>query len=136
MAAATTSPGLRGSVATDQLLPASGKPVAAKCRPLSLEIRTVPRVPGGPSPRPADRVEKASGGRLKVEALPGGAIVPAFEVVDATHKGVIDGAYTCTYYYIGKHRAAALFTDVPGGPFGLDTFDYMSWHYEGGGSSS
>jgi TRAP-type mannitol/chloroaromatic compound transport system substrate-binding protein len=81
----------------------------------------------------ADRVEKTSGGRLKVEALPGGAIVPPFEVVDATNRGVIDGAYTCTYYYIGKHKAAALFTDVPGGPFGLDTFDYMSWHYEGGG---
>jgi len=39
----------------------------------------------------------------------------------------------CTYCYIGKHKAAALFTDVPGGPFGLDTFDDMSWHYQGGG---
>lgn len=81
----------------------------------------------------AERVEKASGGRLKIDALPAGTIVPAFEVVDATNRGVIDGAYTCTYYYIGKHKAAALFTDVPGGPFGLDTFDYMSWHYQGGG---
>ena len=81
----------------------------------------------------ADRVQKTSGGRVKVEALPAGTIVPAFEVVDATNRGVIDGAYTCTYYYTGKHMAAALFTDVPGGPFGLDTFDYMSWHYEGGG---
>ncbi len=81
----------------------------------------------------ADRVEKASGGRLKIEALPAGSIVPPFEVVDATNRGVIDGAHTCTYYYIGKHKAAALFTDVPGGPFGMDTFDYMSWHYEGGG---
>jgi TRAP-type mannitol/chloroaromatic compound transport system substrate-binding protein len=81
----------------------------------------------------AERVEKASGGRLKIEHLPTGTIVPAFEVVDATNRGVIDGAYTCTYYYIGKHKAAALFTDVPGGPFGLDTVDYMSWHYQGGG---
>ena len=81
----------------------------------------------------AERIEKASGGRLKIEALPTGTIVPAFEVVDATNRGVIDGAYTCTYYYIGKHKAAALFTDVPGGPFGLDTVDYMSWHYQGGG---
>lgn len=81
----------------------------------------------------AERLEKASGRRIKIEALPAGTIVPAFEVVDATNRGVIDGAYTCTYYYIGKHKAAALFTDVPGGPFGLDTFDYMSWHYQGGG---
>jgi len=69
----------------------------------------------------AERVDKTSGGRLKIEALPAGTIVPPFEVVDATNRGVIDGDYTCTYYYIGKHRAAALFTDVPGGPFGLDT---------------
>jgi TRAP-type mannitol/chloroaromatic compound transport system substrate-binding protein len=54
-----------------------------------------------------ERVEKASGGRLKIDALPAGTIVPAFEVVDATNRGVIDGAYTCTYYYIGKHKAAA-----------------------------
>jgi TRAP-type mannitol/chloroaromatic compound transport system substrate-binding protein len=81
----------------------------------------------------AERVEKASGGRLRIQALPAGAIVPAFEVVDATHRGVIDGAYTCTYYFIGKHRAAALFTDVPGGPFGMDYIDWMAWHYQGGG---
>lgn len=81
----------------------------------------------------AGRVEKISGGRLKVEALPAGAIVPPFEVVEATHKGVLDGAHTCTYYYIGKHRAAALFTDVPGGPFGMDTIDFWGWEFEGGG---
>jgi TRAP-type mannitol/chloroaromatic compound transport system substrate-binding protein len=80
-----------------------------------------------------ERIEKASGGRLKIEPMPAGTIVPAFEVVDATNRGVIDGAHTCTYYYIGKHKAAALFTDVPGGPFGLDTVDYLSWHYQGGG---
>lgn len=112
-------------------------PVAAQVKPTVLKIQS--SFPSGSLvhssilPVFAERVEKASGGRLKIEALPGGTIVPAFEVVDATNRGVLDGAYTCTYYYIGKHRAAALFTDVPGGPFGLDTFDYMSWHYEGGG---
>ena len=38
----------------------------------------------------ADTVEKMSNGRLKVETLPAGAIVPAFEVFDATSKGVLD----------------------------------------------
>ena len=81
----------------------------------------------------AERVEKMSGGRLKVEALPAGAIVGPFEVADATNRGLLHGAHTCTYYYIGKHMAAALFTDVPGGPFGMSTIDFWGWEYEGGG---
>jgi TRAP-type mannitol/chloroaromatic compound transport system substrate-binding protein len=81
----------------------------------------------------AERVEKMSGGRLKIEALPSGAIVGAFEVLDAANRGVLEGAHTCAYYYLGKHRAAALFTDVPGGPFGMNTLDYWGWMYEGGG---
>ncbi len=81
----------------------------------------------------ADRVKKASGGRLEIETLPAGAIVPAFEVVDATHKGVLDGAHTWSGYLIGKHPAAVLFTGGPGGPFGMDLFDHLGWFYEGGG---
>lgn len=81
----------------------------------------------------ADRVNKASAGRLKIEVLPAGAIVPAFEVVDATHKGVIDGAHTWSGYLIGKHPAAVLFTGGPGGPFGMDLFDHLGWFYDGGG---
>ena len=42
----------------------------------------------------AERIKKASGGRLEIETLPAGAVVPAFEVVDATDRGVIDGAHT------------------------------------------
>ena len=81
----------------------------------------------------ADRVDKASAGRLKIEVLPAGVIVPAFEVVDATHKGVIDGAHTWSGYLIGKHPAAVLFTGGPGGPFGMDLFDHLGWFYDGGG---
>jgi TRAP-type mannitol/chloroaromatic compound transport system substrate-binding protein len=81
----------------------------------------------------ADRVEKMSGGRLKIETLPPGAVVGAFEVADGVNRGVLDAAHTCTYYFIGKHRAAALFTDVPGGPFGMDVIDFWGWEYEGGG---
>ena len=40
----------------------------------------------------ADRVDKLTGGQLKIDALPGGAIVPPFEILDGTHKKVIDGA--------------------------------------------
>jgi len=81
----------------------------------------------------ADRVAKLSGGRLKIETLPAGTIVPAFEVLDATNKRAIDGAHTWAAYWTGKHKAAVLFTGGPGGTFGMDFIDAMGWMYEGGG---
>ena len=80
-----------------------------------------------------DRVEKMSGGRIKVEPFPAGAIVPAFEVLDATHKQVIDGGHTCSYYWTGKSMTTALFSGAPGGPFGMDFLDYFGWMNYGGG---
>jgi TRAP-type mannitol/chloroaromatic compound transport system substrate-binding protein len=68
----------------------------------------------------ADRVKMLSGGRLEIEVSPPGSIVPAFEVLDATHKKVLDGAHSGAAYWVGKNRAAALFGVAPGGPFGMD----------------
>ena len=81
----------------------------------------------------ADRVSKTTGGKLQIKTSAAGTIVPAFEVTDATHKGVIDGAHTWSGYLIGKHPAAVLFTGGPGGPFGMDLFDHLGWFYDGGG---
>lgn len=81
----------------------------------------------------AERVDKLTGGQLKVDALAAGQVVPAFEVLDAAHKKVLDGAHSVTYYWIGKSKAATLFASTPAGPFGMDTMDFMGWVYEGGG---
>jgi TRAP-type mannitol/chloroaromatic compound transport system substrate-binding protein len=81
----------------------------------------------------AERVDKLTGGQLKVEAMAAGQVVPAFEVLDATSKGVIDGAHSVTYYWVGKNKAATLFASTPAGPFGMDTMDFIGWVYEGGG---
>ena len=81
----------------------------------------------------ANRVKVMSGGRLEIEVAPAGTLVPAFEVLDAVHKQVIDGGHTAAAYWVGKHRAAALFGPAPGGPFGMDIVDIMGWMYEGGG---
>src|SRR5688500_20237548 len=66
----------------------------------------------------AERVKVMSAGRLEIVPIPTGQIVPAFEVPDATHKKVIDGAHSSSAYWVGKNRAAALFGVTPGGPFG------------------
>lgn len=80
-----------------------------------------------------ERVEKLSGGRLKINMLPAGAVVPVFEMLDATGKGVLDGNFSSPSYWVGRNKAAALFGNAPGGPFGMDVLDYMGWMFEGGG---
>ncbi len=81
----------------------------------------------------AERVDRLTGGSVKIEAMAAGQIVPAFEVLDATNKKVIDGWHAISYYWVGKSPTAALFAGPPGGPFGMDHMDYMGWLYVGGG---
>ncbi|MGQ0524615.1 MAG: TRAP transporter substrate-binding protein [Betaproteobacteria bacterium] len=81
----------------------------------------------------AERVDKLTSGQLKIDALAAGQVVPPFEVLDATHKKVIDGAHSVSYYWVGKNKAATLFASTPAGPFGMDTMDFLGWLYEGGG---
>ncbi|MGH8735101.1 MAG: TRAP transporter substrate-binding protein, partial [Burkholderiales bacterium] len=83
----------------------------------------------------AERVDKLTSGQVKIEALAAGQIVPAFEILDATHKKVIDGGHGVAYYWVGKNKAATLFSATPAGPFGMDHFDFLGWLHEGGGNA-
>jgi TRAP-type mannitol/chloroaromatic compound transport system substrate-binding protein len=82
-----------------------------------------------------ERVDKLTGGQVKIEALAAGQVVPAFEILDATHKKVIDGGHGVAYYWVGKNKAATLFSATPAGPFGMDHFDFLGWLHEGGGNA-
>jgi TRAP-type mannitol/chloroaromatic compound transport system substrate-binding protein len=78
-----------------------------------------------------ETIEKTSGGRIKIELLPAGAIVPAFEIQDAVNRGVIDAGHTAPGYIVGKLQA---FIPLSHGPlFGMDFIDYYGWYWEGGG---
>jgi len=81
----------------------------------------------------ADRVSKLSNGSLKIETMPAGQVVPAFEVLDATHKKVLDGAHAWAGYWTGKAKVSILFTGGPGGTFGMDYIDAMGWLHDAGG---
>jgi len=81
----------------------------------------------------AERIDKLTAGQIKIEALAAGQVVPAFEILDATHKKVIDGGHGVSYYWVGKNKAATLFSGTPAGPFGMDHMDFLGWMYEGGG---
>jgi TRAP-type mannitol/chloroaromatic compound transport system substrate-binding protein len=78
-----------------------------------------------------ETVEKMSNGRLKVETLPGGAIVPPFEVFDATSKGVLDVGMSPFGYIQGRNTATIPMSHGPA--FGMDGTDYYGWYYDGGG---
>ncbi|WP_108263458.1 TRAP transporter substrate-binding protein [Mangrovicoccus ximenensis] len=79
----------------------------------------------------ADRVEAMSGGRLKVDLLPAGAVVAAFQVLDAVNDGLLDAAHSVPVYWYGKNKAASLFGTGP--VFGGSATTMLSWFYEGGG---
>src|SRR5260221_2505318 len=80
-----------------------------------------------------ERVGKLSNGTLKIDAMPAGQVVPAFEVLDATHKKVIDGAHSWSGYWVGKNKAAILCTGGPGRTFRMDMIDAVGrMHHSGG----
>ncbi len=81
----------------------------------------------------ADRVEAMSGGRLKIDVLPAGAVVAAFQVMDAVNDGVLDAAHSVPVYWYGKNKAASLFGTGP--VFGGSATTMLSWFYEGGGKA-
>jgi TRAP-type mannitol/chloroaromatic compound transport system substrate-binding protein len=83
-----------------------------------------------------ERVDRMSGGRIKIEVLPDGAVVGAFEVLDAVDKGVVDAGFAWTHYWSGKNTAAALFSNpAAGGGTGLDQLSHMAWLSQGGGNA-
>jgi len=79
----------------------------------------------------AKKVNDMTGGDLKIEVLPAGAVVPAFGLLDAVSKGVLDGGHGVLVYHYGKQTALALWGSGPG--FAMDANMLMSWHKYGGG---
>lgn len=79
----------------------------------------------------AKKVNDMTGGRLKIDVLPAGAVVKAFDMIDAVHKGILDGGHGVSAYWYGKNSAYSLFGTSPG--FGMDANMLLSWVYYGGG---
>lgn len=81
----------------------------------------------------ADRVRTITDGAVDMQIKPSGALVPPFQVLDATASGAVDGAWTQSYYWVGKDKTLALFNSPLGGPFGMDGIDFLGWMFHGGG---
>jgi TRAP-type mannitol/chloroaromatic compound transport system substrate-binding protein len=79
----------------------------------------------------AKKVNDMTGGDLKIEVLPAGAVVPAFGLIDAVSKGVLDGGHGVLVYHYGKQTALALWGSGPG--YAMDANMLLAWHKYGGG---
>ena len=79
------------------------------------------------------KVNDMTGGDLKIEVLPAGAVVPAFGLLDAVSKGVLDGGHGVLVYHYGKNTALALWGSGPG--YGMDANMLLAWHKYGGGKA-
>src|SRR5216683_2549177 len=79
----------------------------------------------------AKTVNDMTGGDLKIEVLPAGAVVPAFGLLEAVSKGTLDGGHGVLVYHYGKQTALALWGSGPG--YAMDANMLLSWHRYGGG---
>src|SRR3954468_5448743 len=81
----------------------------------------------------AKKVNDMTGGELKIEVLPAGAVVPAFELLDAVSKGTLEGGPGVLAYHYGKSTALALWGSGPA--WAMDGIMLLSWHKYGGGQA-
>src|SRR3954466_3861056 len=79
------------------------------------------------------KVNDMTGGDLKIKVLPAGAVVPAFQLLDAVSKGVLDGGHGVLVYHYGKNTALALWGSGPG--YAMDANMLLAWHKYGGGKA-
>jgi TRAP-type mannitol/chloroaromatic compound transport system substrate-binding protein len=79
------------------------------------------------------RVNAMAGGRLRMELLPAGAVVGAFQMIDAVSAGTLDGGHGVSAYWFGKNKAFSLFGTPPA--WFYDANSYLAWFYYGGGEA-
>lgn len=79
------------------------------------------------------RCNTLGGGRLRIELLPAGAVVGAFQLIDAVSAGTLDGGHGVSAYWFGKNKAFSLFGTAPA--WFYDANSYLAWFYYGGGEA-
>ncbi|MBO9463342.1 TRAP transporter substrate-binding protein [Labrenzia sp. R5_0] len=79
----------------------------------------------------AENVEKMSGGRIEIEVLPIGAVVPHTDTLDAVGSGILQGHLTDPSYFAGKDPAFAMMGNLVGA--WSDPFELIGFMQSGGG---
>ena len=79
------------------------------------------------------RVNAMAGGRLRLDLLAAGAVVGAFQLLDAVSAGTLDGGHGVPAYWFGKNKAFSLFGTSP--PWFGDANQLLGWYHYGGGEA-
>lgn len=78
----------------------------------------------------ADRITKASGGRLTVQVFAAGEMVPGLQALDAVIDGSAEMSHGTPYYWQNKSQGLSFFTGVP---YGMTSRELTAWvRYLGG----
>lgn len=78
----------------------------------------------------ADRVGKASGGRLNIQVFAAGEMVPGLQALDAVIDGSAEISHGTPYYWQNKSQGLSFFTGVP---YGMTSRELTAWvRYLGG----
>jgi TRAP-type mannitol/chloroaromatic compound transport system substrate-binding protein len=80
--------------------------------------------------RLAQTIGAATGGRIKIEVFPAGALVRPFETFDAVGAGVADMYHSFESYFEKKSAAFHFFGAIP---FGFTADELFAWLHYGGG---
>lgn len=78
----------------------------------------------------ADRITRASGGRLTVQVFSAGEMVPGLGALDAVIDGSAEMSHGAAYYWQNKSQGLSFYTGVP---FGMTSRELTAWvRYLGG----
>ncbi|MEO1398530.1 MAG: TRAP transporter substrate-binding protein [Pseudomonadota bacterium] len=78
----------------------------------------------------AKTITAITAGDIEMRFFEPGALVPAFEVLDAVGTGTADAAWSNPGYHTSKDIAFAMFAAIP---FGPGASEYAAWMFYGGG---
>jgi len=74
--------------------------------------------------RLADRITRASGGRLTVQVFAAGEMVPPLQALDAVIDGSAEMSHGAAYYWQNKSKGLSFFTGVP---YGMTSRELTAW---------
>ncbi len=123
-----------GSLATGAALSFPAPAIAQGLRELKMVTDWPDETPGihPMAVRLAQTIDAATGGRIKIEVFPAGALVRPFETFDAVGAGVADMYHTYEGYFEKKSRSFQFFAAMP---FGFTADELFAWVQYGGGQA-
>ncbi len=118
---------------------AAGASVSFPAPAIAQQVRQLKMVTDWPEDTPglqasavrfAQTIGAATGGRIKIEVFPAGALVRPFETFDAVGAGVADMYHSFEGYFEKKSPAFNFFAAIP---FGFTADELFAWVQYGGG---